>query len=1059
MDKEEYRIRLETIRTMAAQQDFGAAVQVADTIDWRRVKSVRTLCMIEEIYEAADRYEDAKKVLQCAYWRAHTSKTVLYRLTEINIKTGDFSEALKYCDEFELLSPKDETKYLLRYKLLTARGDSVDARIRVLEAYRETKFTEKWAYELATLYQKSGQDEKCAQLCDDMIAWFPDGKYRQRARELKDKVRAAAPAAETPKELKTAPRRQETTEIKVEPPKRRPERPISEDAFRRTEDSAVKTQLADSWRTLVSGIRTEEPAFTVPETVIGYPGRAETPAAAAGKVKDLEPETIGRTTIAPPQAEREEGGVQITIDDIMGGSAPSGEEEKLDELLSETSAHLANAVASGQYDRIRTQETSRGDDDVPAGQMSFDDFMPEMQDEEAEEMDPLARLYGKETDESLGLTKSYSIDRDVVKEIARQEKQKASDEAEKRRRRAVEQTLRSAGVIKENTGDLWAEKNTAEEAGNAEVPEAEKIVTTPEAPEKELEMVLPELEKPVKEAPARETEKAAPSDEDETPDSESIEEMLREAEEEDEPVIRAPRRKQRADFGSWLGRILRQEDDEDEEESSEETEDDEEDAEEETAADIRPVKRVVKAEPQAVVPKKAEPEETEAEEAEEAEPEETETEEAENETEAEDSKAVEEAAEEESGETEEEEEEIPKKKKRGFLSFFKSLRVEDDDEAEEEAEEDEAEEDEAAESVTDKGDAGEEDLSWIDEAKGEAEQAAQTDGAEERADRAVSVRTENAGDKAEAAEAEAASEEETGVPEEAQTAKQAIFAEEAPAEEEQADPIIEAIASQPETIRRLPVEPRPFDETEKELFSYFTKVPGMSEQITMALADVHNNAGDKTSRSGNIMVIGRQGSGKTHLTDAIMAAVCRDLGIRETRCAKIVASEFNQKNPAEIVSKLMGGFLVIEGAGELTDEAAEKLLRAMEFRTDHLIVMLEDEKADLKALLLRHPEIEEKFTSTIVIPVFTNDELVTFAKAYAREKGYRMDEMGILALYTMIGDNQSATEPVTVGKVKGMMDAAMEKADRGARKLKRHFSKKAVDREGRILLHEKDFDY
>ena len=206
------------------------------------------------------------------------------------------------------------------------------------------------------------------------------------------------------------------------------------------------------------------------------------------------------------------------------------------------------------------------------------------------------------------------------------------------------------------------------------------------------------------------------------------------------------------------------------------------------------------------------------------------------------------------------------------------------------------------------------------------------------------------------------------------------------------------------------------------------------------------------------MIIGRQGSGKTHLTDAIMTAVCRDLGIHATRCAKIIASEFNEKNPAEIVSRLMGGFLVIEGAGELSDDSVEKLLRAMEFRTDHLVVMLEDEKADLKALLLRHPEIEDKFTSTIVIPVFTNDELVTFAKAYAREKGYRMDEMGILALYTMIGDNQSATEPVTVGKVREMMDAAIEKADSGARRIGRRFSKKAVDKDGRILLREKDFD-
>ena len=225
MDKEEYRIRLESIRTLAAQQDFSAAAQVADTVDWKRVKSVKTLCMIAEIYEAADRLEDAKRVLQFAYWRAHTSKTVLYRLTEINIKTGDFKEALKYCDEFELLSPNDETRYLLRYRLITAREDPIEERIRLLEAYRETRFTEKWAYELALLYKESGQNEKCAQLLSDMIVWFPDGKYQDRARALREEVRADEP--ETMPEPSAQPRITDTVEIKPEMIRRRPEKPIS----------------------------------------------------------------------------------------------------------------------------------------------------------------------------------------------------------------------------------------------------------------------------------------------------------------------------------------------------------------------------------------------------------------------------------------------------------------------------------------------------------------------------------------------------------------------------------------------------------------------------------------------------------------------------------------------------------------------------------------------------------------------------------------------------------------------------------------------------------------
>jgi len=260
-----------------------------------------------------------------------------------------------------------------------------------------------------------------------------------------------------------------------------------------------------------------------------------------------------------------------------------------------------------------------------------------------------------------------------------------------------------------------------------------------------------------------------------------------------------------------------------------------------------------------------------------------------------------------------------------------------------------------------------------------------------------------------------------------------------------------------ERIKYVPVEPRPLTDKEKEIFSYFTKIPGMSQQITETIADVHNNAGDKTSRSGNFLIIGRQRSGKTKLYESMVVAICDDLGIEAAKMARIIGRDLNKKDPAAIVAKLSGGFLVIEGAGELSEETVNKLNRAMEFRTDALVVVLEDEKADMYAMLEKYPEFAEKFTTSIKIPVFTNDELVTFAKTYANENGYRMDEMGILALYTKIGDNQKDSEPVTVGKVKEIMDDAIEHANKGTRKLGRRFSKNTTDDE-RILLLEKDFD-
>ncbi|MDO4479259.1 MAG: hypothetical protein Q4B73_09555, partial [Lachnospiraceae bacterium] len=271
--------------------------------------------------------------------------------------------------------------------------------------------------------------------------------------------------------------------------------------------------------------------------------------------------------------------------------------------------------------------------------------------------------------------------------------------------------------------------------------------------------------------------------------------------------------------------------------------------------------------------------------------------------------------------------------------------------------------------------------------------------------------------------------------------------------------IIDDIMEKPEVFETVPVEPRRFDDVETKVFSYFAPIPGVAEQVTQAIADVHNNAGDKTSRSGNILVVGRQGSGKTRLADALILAICKDLKIEGAKVAHVDARDFNKKNAAEVVSRLAGGFLVIEGAGALDNAAVENLSQAMNFRTDDLVVILEDEKQDLNNLLAAYPEFADKFTSRITVPVFTNDELVTFGKTYTKEKGYKMDEMCVLALYTMIGDNQKDREPVTVGKVQQMIDQAIARAEKGSRKLGRKFSRKEQDNQGRIILHEKDFDF
>ena len=203
--------------------------------------------------------------------------------------------------------------------------------------------------------------------------------------------------------------------------------------------------------------------------------------------------------------------------------------------------------------------------------------------------------------------------------------------------------------------------------------------------------------------------------------------------------------------------------------------------------------------------------------------------------------------------------------------------------------------------------------------------------------------------------------------------------------------------------------------------------------------------------------MGNRGCGKTRLIQGFVPAACRELNLKAVKVAYVFGDELNGQDIAKVVDKLSGGFLVIEQANQLSADTVEQLNKAMEFRTDGLTVIIEDEKIGMRKLIAKYPKFAAKFTSMVNIPVFTNDELVAFAKIYTKENGYVIDQMGILALYNLIGDNQKEDEPMTIQAVKKMVDAAIEKAESGARKLTRNLSKKRTDVEGMIVLYEKDF--
>lgn len=761
MDRAEYQVKLESIKSLVASGDKRAAAQVADTIDWNRVKTPGTLCMISGIYESNDRLSDADNILQIAYRRSPINKGVLSRIVDSKLRLGDLAEAERFTREYEDASPNDANNYLLKYKLLKAQRASLKDRIEVLEKYKDAEFSDKYALELAGLYNENGQYAECEECCKDISLWFEEGEYVDKAKSL---AKRAAPLAVRQKEEA---KREAERKSAAEAAKRAVEEEKREE-FRKADAGELEGKLKDSIRAVFAGI--EKPDNTmasnfearVPDQIYSEGSGINLPESA---VKELEPENISHGDIAT-----ESGAVNIDKEKIR----TADNAKDLEELLKETRSDFADEISSGEYRRTEDEPEATADNeghdikdiavevsaayaqDRAAGEKKKADAYKE---EAAYE-----QLTAKETDESLGLTRKFDLN-EALKEHKTQ-----ADPASDIRKMAREKTLSSVGI---STEDSSPKTDTAYEDREVDDVDAVREIYKDEVVDGEI--------------------RAVPS---------------------------------------------------------------------------------------------------------------------------------------------------------------------------------------AKESTV----------------------------------------------------------------------------------EDQSQSIIEDIIAKPEYIRKVPMEPRPLDDEEKELFSYFSQIPGITEQVTLAINDVHNNAGDKTSRSGNIIIIGRQGSGKTRLAKALMLSICRDLGISAVRSAKILASDLNEKDPAEVIARLAGGFLIIEGAGALTDETVRKLLQAMEFRTDDLVVMMEDEKPDIRSLKERNPDISKKFTSTIMIPVFTNDELVSFGKTYLKERGYRMDEMAVLALYTMIGDNQSATEPVTVGRVKDMLDGAIRKAGGGTKKFGRRLSRKAVDKDGRILLREKDFE-
>lgn len=914
MDKNEYRAKLDEINDLVDRQDYRGALKIVDTIDWRRVRSARTLCMVGEIYEANKRYEDSRKLLLMAHHRAPIGRTVLYRLVELSVKMRNFDEAADYYKQFVEISPNDNSRYILKYKLARGKRAPLEEQISILQEYKSREYTERWAYELARLYAKAGNKEACIEECDDLILWFSEGKYVTKAMELKMKYT--------------------------------PLTPIQQDKY----DHRFQK---------------------------GY-----SPAAAAKAVAAASQAAEKVVSAATPLTESSDGEIEELIKNVMAGES---------------------AGAAGQ--------------DSGMGSQSQVSDTRELKDKAAQEIMDVLPAKGEETSETAATRepseKKEYIVKDLEPEIFGSSSEFKPFHVEGAMKTAVKvqapksQPIKEEDInpedfktdLKEKELDLEALlAETANELAQAVAEETEKTESAEAGEEVEASEAEAE-EEAVSEETVEEFEEPEESVEEDGEKETASEEILQTDEEQEMP---APAAAKAAMVADAIASALMEKAEEFEKDAQKE-----QDAKQ-ALGDTREIVTEEIIDTEFGVPVVEAVEEAAFEEEMSAESEMEETADTEADTE------LEEVSEPEAEETvDTEAEEVSQSEAEETIAM----------EAEEETvapEETETEPGEAWEEVPQdtKVIPSEE----VKEALGEIDLSA-------------------------ALEQEL---EETVLPEKEQAREEAL--EETPQPVRTVEPA--AFSTAVEGLMRHHLT----EEEHRRLFTYFAPVPGMSQQINEALDIAQESACAKTSQAGNIIVTGREGSGKTKLSEGLIKALCKERQMQGAKVAYLEADELNKKDPAAVVDKLSGGFLVVEHAGALEEAVVENMSKAMEFKTNRLTVILEDLKPGIRELEEKYPEFMKKFDSRIVIPVFTNDELVSFAKTYAKELGYKIDDMAVLALYTLIGDNQNEENPVSIGMVREMMDEAIKKASKKGRRPGRRVSKRHLDESGRIMIYEKDFD-
>ena len=1004
MDKYEYKLKTEEMLELMEDGEYRKAAAAADLIDWKRVRNAGMLMNVSDIYEKTKEYQKSYDVMNLAYRRSEGSRKVIYKLCSLAIKTKNIDEAIDYYDEFIQIAPKDPNRHILRYQILRAQRAPIEQQIEALEEFKKAEYIEEWAYELAKLYREAGMMTECLEECDDLILWFSEGKYVYKAMELKMQYKPLSPSQQQKYDHRYEKLSSETEEI-----------PDLASYLGEDEEKDSASEGAEALGDTRSIGLTEQPVMENDSTSDVIDTDAVTLEAAEEPDAEAEnQEEAGVETAEVIEASEDESEVQPATVETSGDKRTLSKDTASIPIVSK---NPVKPVKKKLGDTMRLDEALQ----------QLLNPKPEVQAEPGEEVEPDMT----DLEEDIAAIEDVE-DLEIVNQLTEEKK---AEEASKER------------VVPSGMKELIPEPETSED-----VPED---AVTIEAGEAEPEEVLEVEEAEPEEEEILEIDVAESEDlTDESEDLSRVEELISETEvvndEDDsegaavretmdnknneEPIL-SPEIQKLIDE---IEGVIPEEEEVDATVSSEEVLEVEEEPHEnmgELADDLRLGED--------------EYEDYDA----------YDWDDAEEFDEDDILDDYEESDDDLLDGYEESDDDLPDDYEDADDDLFGEEEGYDDLDAygyEEDDEDDEVINPRDLFTAEDK--ISDDDLlglnSYEEVPNFEDEFSVNPAHSEEPDDREIP--DEDDGIDIMSATTPLSRKE---------TAKLIATGKTSPLP---LDEIADAMSDTGFIVHgRYDLETQSgigtragLTDEQKKLFSYFVPVRGMSEQLVDVLEQDKNCTNRKgTSRTGNLLIIGNKGNGKTVLAVDVVKAIQKQRDIRQGKVAIVTGESLNKKRIGDIFRKLYGGALIIEKAGQMNEKTLAKLNKAMEQDTGELLVVLEEQRKPLDRLLSSNREFRRKFTSRLEVPIFINDELVTFGQTYAQENGYRIDEMGILALYSKIDSLQREDHAVTVAEVKEVMDDAIAHSQKAsAKKLVKRVFGKNTDSSDRILLSEKDFN-